>query len=158
LHYPERTEELRVKHGANVRFARLLNPADQNVTGIIEDDVKCQNSRELAEPHAEPLRQIRSSAKENGVAEASRKIGNVCQCAGGGGDVIAACERGFGPTAVTPVRTVTVGDRGVIDRKEIKTPKRKRQSSLIGYCLFIPPPGMSNSQTAQTFGQRSHFA
>ena len=45
LNYPERTEVVRVKHGANVGLARFLNRADQSVTGIIEDDVKLAEMR-----------------------------------------------------------------------------------------------------------------
>ena len=101
LNDPESTEIVGVEHSTYVGLARLLNRANQTVTGIIEDDVKFAEVR-VSLPNGMPgpisIGHVECQGKHS-VAEAFLQIGNVCQCAGGRRDFVASLERGFGPDA-----------------------------------------------------------
>ena len=92
MNYTEGAEEVRIIKCTNVRLGRLLDRANQAVTGVVDDNVQFSEMSVSLCNHLFDLFRVGyvECQQKNGVAEALRKVGDVCHGAGSRCNLIAA--------------------------------------------------------------------
>ena len=102
----EDTEQVRLQHFAELLLAELLHRADERVAGVVDHDIQPTESllrRRDGLEHLRPLGDVHPK-RQHRVAEPIDEVGQCRGVQGGGGDLVAALQRGEGELAAETAR------------------------------------------------------